>query len=83
MAGSGGILALQLYEASSRAEAIVLDPVVTAKASPDEQSVDTFVIHSGLKVDLGESVGEWVRITLADGKVGWIRNTSCEPIAGI
>lgn len=83
VAGSGSVLALQLYEESSRSEGIILDPVVTVKASPDDQSVDTFVIHSGLKVDLGESVGEWVRITLADGKVGWIRTSSCEPIAGI
>ncbi|MBI4417631.1 MAG: tetratricopeptide repeat protein [Ignavibacteriales bacterium] len=77
---SAGLLGLQVYEASSRTDAIILDAVVTAKASPDDQSVDTFVIHGGLKVDLGDSVGEWVRITLADGKVGWIRSSSCERI---
>jgi tetratricopeptide (TPR) repeat protein len=61
-------------------QAIVTAPVVTAKTSPDSQSVDAFVIHEGLKVMLGDDVGEWVRITLADGKVGWIRSSECERI---
>lgn len=80
---SGTLYGLQMYNNASRHDAIILESVVTAKASPDEQSVDTFVIHAGLKVELGEVVGEWVRITLADGKVGWIRSDACERIEGI
>jgi tetratricopeptide (TPR) repeat protein len=77
---AGGMLALQIVQASDESGAIIVRNVVTAKASPDEQSVDTFVIHEGLKVRIQDAVGDWVRISLADGKVGWVRRTSCEVI---
>ncbi len=76
----GGMYLLQRYEAADRSEAIVMIPVVTAKVSPDDQSLDAFVMHAGLKVQIGDQVGEWIRITLADGKVGWIQRNACEPI---
>ena len=76
----GILFATQVIESRSHNDAIVTAPVVTAKTSPDAQSVDAFVIHEGLKVRLGDSVGGWVKITLADGKVGWIRTQDCERI---
>jgi len=54
--------------------------VVTAKTSPDIQSLDAFVIHEGLKVRLSDSVAGWVKILLADGKIGWVRAEDCERI---
>jgi tetratricopeptide (TPR) repeat protein len=74
------LLAMQIYESSSRNDAIVMSPVVTAKNSPDSQSSDAFVIHEGLKVTLSDRVGDWVKITLADGKVGWIQADQCERV---
>jgi len=76
----GGLYILQRYEAADRSEAIVMPRVVTAKVSPDEQSLDAFVIHEGLKVRIDDRVGEWVRISLPDGTVGWIPGESCEVI---
>jgi hypothetical protein len=76
----GGLYALQRYEADDQSKAIVMVPIVTAKVSPDEQSLDGFVMHAGLKVQVGDLVGEWVRITLVDGKVGWIQQSVCERI---
>jgi tetratricopeptide (TPR) repeat protein len=76
----GGLYFMQRQKVLDRSEAIVLERVVTAKASPDDRSVDAFVIHEGLKVQLGDSVGEWVRITLPDGKVGWVKAEVCERI---
>lgn len=74
------LLTTQFFEWRSRDEAIVTQSVVTAKTSPDTQGADAFVVHEGLKVKLSDSVGEWVKITLADGKVGWIRSQECERI---
>jgi tetratricopeptide (TPR) repeat protein len=76
----GSIAALQALERSARDEAILLAPVVTAKTSPDDRSVDAFVIHEGVKVRMEDRVEDWVRITLPDGKVGWIKADQCELI---
>ena len=74
------LLATQAADSQNRTDAIVMASVVTAKTSPDNQSVDAFVVHEGLKVRLGDSVGEWMKIILPDGKVGWIRSGDCERI---
>ena len=61
-------------------EAIVMGNVVTVKNSPDEQSSDAFVLHSGTKVRILDQVSDWIEIRLADGKVGWIDRGSVETI---
>ncbi len=76
----GFVVGVQLSEVSDQSEAIITGRSVTAKNSPDVQSVDAFVIHEGLKVRISDSVGDWRRILLADGKVGWIRSAECEQI---
>jgi len=74
------LLSSQVFVLQVRDDAIVTGAVVTAKTSPDAQSVDAFVIHEGLRVTLSDAVGEWVKIVLADGKIGWIRSQECERI---
>jgi tetratricopeptide (TPR) repeat protein len=76
----GVLLVTQIADARVRNDAIVTTSVATAKTSPDPQSLDAFVIHVGLKVKLNDSVGDWIKIVLADGKVGWIRSQDCERI---
>lgn len=74
------LLITQVADSHNRNDAIVTASVVTAKTSPDAQSVDAFVIHEGLKVKLSDAVGGWVKIVLADGKVGWVLSRDCERI---
>lgn len=59
---------------------VVIEQSITVKTSPDAKSTDAFVIHEGLKVNLEDQLDEWVKIRLADGKVGWVENDSVERI---
>jgi hypothetical protein len=74
------VLVTQIVDSRNRSDAVVTASVVTAKTSPDVQSLDAFVAHEGLKVKLSDAVGGWTKIILPDGKVGWIRAEDCERI---
>ncbi|MBI1804258.1 MAG: tetratricopeptide repeat protein [Ignavibacteriae bacterium] len=67
------------HEQSDRT-AIVFAPSVSVKSAPDGQSTDLFVVHEGVKIELLDSVGEWKKIRLADGKVGWMMTESIQVI---
>ncbi len=70
----------KLADFTKENEAIVMESVVTAKNSPDARSSDAFVLHSGVKVGITDSVGDWIEVRLADGKVGWIELATVEKI---
>jgi len=77
---SAGTLAIHSVLPRDNGQGIITASVVTAKSSPDEQSINAFVVHEGLKVKMSDTLGDWVKITLADGKVGWIHTQQCERI---
>ncbi len=60
--------------------AVVIHDIITIKNSPDAKSSDAFVLHSGVKVQITDRVNEWIKIRLADGKVGWMENIAAERI---
>jgi len=67
------IIASQKYDISkNQKEAIVFTPTITVKSSPNQNSVDLFVIHEGSKVSIIEQVGNWCEIKIANGSVGWL-----------
>jgi len=68
-----GIGIFQQYK-SERTDrsAIVFSPSVSVKSAPDAQSTDLFVVHEGVKVELTDEVGDWKKVRLADGKIGWL-----------
>jgi SH3-like domain-containing protein len=57
-------------------DGIIVENVVTVKSSPDDSSKDEFIIHEGLKVRLEDKVDDWIKIRLADGKIGWVNEKS-------
>ncbi len=61
-------------------EAIVFSPTVTIKSSPDENSIDLFVLHEGTKVQLIDNIGTWYEIRIANGSVGWMPVNTVEKI---
>jgi tetratricopeptide (TPR) repeat protein len=60
--------------------AIVTANITTVKNSPDPKSTDAFVLHTGVKVFITDKVNDWLKIRLADGKVGWMEQGACEVI---
>ena len=52
--------------------AIIMSPTVTVKSSPNEASVDLFVLHEGSKVTLMDEADGWNKIKIANGSVGWL-----------
>lgn len=61
-------------------QAIVFSPTVTIKSSPDEKSVDLFVIHEGTKVQVIDNIGDWYEIRIANGSVGWLPVSAVQKI---
>ena len=61
-------------------EAIIFDPTITVKSSPDEKSIDLFVLHEGTKVQLLDKIGAWYEVRIINGSVGWLPETGLEEI---
>ncbi|MDW8220789.1 MAG: tetratricopeptide repeat protein [Bacteroidota bacterium] len=53
--------------------AIVFAPSIAVKSEPQESSKDLFVLHEGTKIDILDTDGEWCKIRILDGSVGWMR----------
>jgi len=61
-------------------EAIITASMVVIKSSPDEKATDLFILHEGTKVVIRERLGQWIEISLLDGKKGWGREQAFEII---
>ncbi len=61
-------------------EAVVTTALATIKNSPDDKSSDAFVLHAGVKVQMTDRVETWIKIRIADGKVGWMEAGGLEMI---
>lgn len=51
---------------------IVFQSVISVKSSPGDSGKDLFILHSGTKVKITNSIGDWLEIRIADGNKGWI-----------
>ena len=67
------VLLSNIHVAKNRVEAVVLSSSINVLSEPNENSTDIFLLHEGAKVVLDEQRGEWVKISLPDGKAGWVR----------
>lgn len=52
--------------------AIVFAQETTIKSEPNLRSEQAFELHEGTKVKVIETVNDWKKIKLTDGKIGWI-----------
>jgi tetratricopeptide (TPR) repeat protein len=75
-----GLFSIRVYENESTIDAIVLSDKVDVKSAPIEAGTAVFSLHQGVKVQIKEQSGDWVKIRLADGKIGWMKQTNLEQI---
>ncbi|WP_033957201.1 SH3 domain-containing protein [Psychroserpens jangbogonensis] len=54
--------------------AIIFAQETKIKSEPNLRSTESFVLHEGTKVQVLDTVSNWKKIKLSDGKVGWIAN---------
>jgi tetratricopeptide (TPR) repeat protein len=60
--------------------AILIIPNTYVKSAPDVNGNDLFMLHEGVKFNVLDRVGDWYKIHLADGKVGWLEKSTFEKI---
>jgi len=58
--------------ANSHDEGIIMGAAVKVKSAPDEESKDMFELHEGVKVLVIDATQEFCKISLPDGKTGWL-----------
>ena len=61
-------------------EAIVTGASVTVLGSPSESSTKLFILHKGSKVVVKEENNGWLEVKIANGNVGWVRDSQVEKI---
>ncbi|MCX6292044.1 MAG: tetratricopeptide repeat protein, partial [Bacteroidetes bacterium] len=61
-------------------QAIITSASVYVKNSPDEKGSDQFIIHEGTKVDVLDELGDWKKIRIANGSIGWLKQNEMEVI---
>lgn len=54
--------------------AIVFAKESQVKSEPNLRSDEAFVLHEGTKVQVLDTVKNWKKIQLSDGKTGWLKN---------
>lgn len=69
------LFASQQKQASLKEDqAIIMASTVTVKSTPNEASVDLFVLHEGTKVQILDEAGGWNKIKIANGSIGWLQD---------
>lgn len=65
---------------SNHQEAVVLVPNSYVKSGPSSDAPDAFMLHEGTTLTIEESLGDWRKVRLPDGKIGWITQDDIQAI---
>lgn len=57
---------------NSKTLAIIFAKETSVTSEPNMGSEEIFQLHEGAKVNVLDTMGEWKKIRLADGKIGWL-----------
>jgi tetratricopeptide (TPR) repeat protein len=65
----------QIYEFETSSFGVILEQKVSVVSAPDEDGTEVFILHEGTKVQVNREMGEWMEITIPDGKTGWMKSS--------
>lgn len=70
----------QVHYFEDHRQAIIFSSPVNVKSAPSDQAKLLFVVHDGTKVNILETKGDWLKISLLNGNEGWIRQSESKEI---
>ena len=67
------------YQAKiTKKEAIIFTSSIVVNSAPTANSTNLFILHSGSKIEILDTIGEWINIKIANGSSGWIKESGCK-----
>lgn len=67
---------LQLRAYQQDQPAIIFARELPVRSEPNPESQEAFLLHEGTRVQVEDSLGQWRKIRLADGQIGWVPSSS-------
>jgi len=64
----------------TKKEAIIFSETITVNSAPTSSSTNLFTLHTGSKVEIIDSIGDWINIKIANGNSGWIAQNSIKEL---
>jgi len=69
-----------IYEFETSKFGVILKENVSVVSEPDSDGTEVFILHEGTKVKINRNLNNWLEISIPDGKIGWLSQTSLEVI---
>jgi hypothetical protein len=69
-----------IYEFETTKFGVILEEKVSVISEPDMDGTEVFILHEGTKVKINRNLNNWLEISIPDGKIGWLKQTSLEVI---
>ena len=61
-------------------EGIIFDSTVVITSAPTSNSTELFTLHAGAKVEITDTIGNWIYIRIANGNSGWLSQNSVKEL---
>jgi tetratricopeptide (TPR) repeat protein len=68
------------YNNFTKKEAIIFYEAITVNSAPTRNSTNLFTLHKGSKVEIVDTIGNWINIKIANGNRGWITRNSIKEL---
>ena len=70
------VTAGQIYEFETSRFGIILAQKISVQSEPGLSGTEVFILHEGTRVKVNREFNDWLEITIADGKTGWMQAVS-------